>query len=227
VLATRPLLLGHRGARRRAPENTLGAFDLCLAHGCDGFEFDVRRSADARSVLCHDSRLAGFDIAHTRCDLLSSRCQLTLGYSPAALEEVLSRFPQAFLDIELKVPGLEHLTVEAVRASPPQKGYVVSSFLPEVLKALHALDPEIPLGIIADSTRALARWRELPVAYVIPKYTVAGRELIEEAHGAGKHVLVWTVNRAPDMVRWANLGVDGIISDDTELLCRTLGSGRV
>ncbi len=38
----KPLLLGHRGAKSYAPENTIEAFELALQHGCDGFEFDVR-----------------------------------------------------------------------------------------------------------------------------------------------------------------------------------------
>ena len=37
------LLLGHRGARQYATENSFDAFDVALEHGCDGFEFDVRR----------------------------------------------------------------------------------------------------------------------------------------------------------------------------------------
>ncbi len=38
-MATRPLLLGHRGARseKSPPENTFAAFDFALASGCDGF----------------------------------------------------------------------------------------------------------------------------------------------------------------------------------------------
>ena len=49
--------LGHRGARavRQIPENTLASFELCLQHGCDGFEFDVRLSADGQAVICHDA----------------------------------------------------------------------------------------------------------------------------------------------------------------------------
>ncbi len=66
MTAARPLLLGHRGARRAAPENTLEAFDLALAHGCDGFEFDVRMTRDGRCVICHDPRLRGREIAHAR-----------------------------------------------------------------------------------------------------------------------------------------------------------------
>jgi len=58
----RPLLLGHRGARaeKSIPENTLASFDCALAQGCDGFEFDVRLSADGQPVICHDTRVHGF-----------------------------------------------------------------------------------------------------------------------------------------------------------------------
>ncbi|MBZ5549684.1 MAG: glycerophosphodiester phosphodiesterase [Acidobacteriia bacterium] len=64
---TQPLLLGHRGARasRNIPENTLASFELCLQHGCDGFEFDVRRSADGAAVICHDAKYNGMEIAKT------------------------------------------------------------------------------------------------------------------------------------------------------------------
>ena len=60
----RPLLLGHRGARasRFIPENTLESFELCLDHGCDGFEFDVRHFGSA-GVICHDKIFGGGEIA--------------------------------------------------------------------------------------------------------------------------------------------------------------------
>jgi glycerophosphoryl diester phosphodiesterase len=58
---TRPLLLGHRGARgiRSIPENTIASFDRALADGCDGFEFDVRLTADGEAVICHDPVFRG------------------------------------------------------------------------------------------------------------------------------------------------------------------------
>jgi len=37
-------------------------------------------------------------------------------------------------------------------------------------------------------------------------------------------VFAWTVNDAKSMVRLTNWGVDGIISDDTQLLAKTLRS---
>jgi glycerophosphoryl diester phosphodiesterase len=212
---TRPLLLGHRGARasRQIPENTLASFDLCLEHGCDGFEFDVRRSADERAVICHDPVARGMEIAENPAAALAL----------PSLSQILRSFGgRAFLDIELKVGGLEQETVASLRAHPPQKGYVVSSFLPEVLTPLHELDKNIPLGFLCEKREELRRWRELPVAWVIPQFKLADRALIGQVHEAGKKVMVWTVNRAEQMRQFAQWGVDGIISDQTEQLAGSL-----
>lgn len=99
-----PLLLGHRGVRaeKSIPENTLASFDLALAQGCDGFEFDVRLAADGQAVVCHDAKIRRLKIAN------SSGEKLAL----PGLCEVLTRYQYtAFLDIELKVSGLETITV--------------------------------------------------------------------------------------------------------------------
>jgi glycerophosphoryl diester phosphodiesterase len=55
--AARPLVLAHRGSRRRAPENTLEAFALALDEGADGIELDVRGSADGVPIVLHDPTL--------------------------------------------------------------------------------------------------------------------------------------------------------------------------
>jgi glycerophosphoryl diester phosphodiesterase len=212
---TRPLLLGHRGARasRHIPENTLESFELCLQHGCDGFEFDVRRSADGQAVICHDSVIRGMVVAKTPAAVLGL---LTLG-------EVLPSFGgRAFLDIELKIAGLEHEVVRLLRGHPPGKGHVLSSFKPEVLTAIHGFDPTIPLGFICDRRNEIDRWRELPVAWVIPQYELADQTLIEQVRASGKKVMVWTVNREDRMRRFAELGVDAVISDQTELAAQVL-----
>jgi len=160
---TRPLLLGHRGARasRHIPENTLASFELCLQHGCDGFEFDVRLSADGQAVICHDATVGGMEIANT-----ASR---SLAFPLPALEDVLRQFAhRAFLDVELKVAGLEPETLAELRKHPPQKGYVVSSFLPEVLTAIHGLDPAIALGFLCETQDQLRGWRHTPADWLIP-----------------------------------------------------------
>jgi len=210
-----PLLLGHRGARtyRQIPENTLASFELCLQHGCDGLEFDVRRSADAQAVICHDATIGGMEIESTASKSLPL----------PTLEDVLRQFAhRAFLDIELKVAGLEPQTLAELHKHPPQKGYVVSSFLPKVLRAVHDLDPAIPLGFLCDTEDRLRGWREMPAEWVIPQFELADGELVDLVHSAGKRIMVWTVNRAGRMREFEGRGVDAIVSDETELLVRSL-----
>ena len=210
-----PLLLGHRGARasRQLLENTLASFGLCLRHGCDGFEFDVRLSADGVAVICHDPVSSGLEVEKTPANMLAL----------PTLVEVLQQFAlRAFLDIELKVTGLERPTLAAIRKHPPQKGYVVSSFLPEVLEEIRRLDPAIPLGFLCELPDQLKGWRQSPAEWVIPQLKLADQQLIDEVHAAGKKVMVWTVNLPEEMQGMANIGADAVISDDTGLMIETL-----
>jgi len=217
----RPLLFGHRGARRYAPDNTLEAFDLALEHGCDGFEFDVRRTCDARSILAHDPKLHHHTVADSDYADLQSAISTV-----ACLEDVLARYAgRAFLDIELKVPQLEDAVVSALHESKPCD-CVVSSFLSDVLDGLRARDPLVPRGFIFDDPEALMRWSALDVSYVMPHHALVSLELIDDVHAAGRKIFVWTVNTERDMLQFADWGVDGVISDDTKLLYRTLGSRR-
>ncbi|MBZ5630693.1 MAG: glycerophosphodiester phosphodiesterase [Acidobacteriia bacterium] len=209
------LLLGHRGARRYAPENTFAAFELALAHGCDGFEFDVRLTADRHCVICHDPRLAGRDIEKSRYRQLAP--------GTPCLPEVLEKFAaRAFLDIELKVTGQEACVAAMLREHPPQRGYFVSSFLPQAIDRLSAADQSLPLGLICDSRRQLTAWPSLPIQALFLERRLVTPGIVKTLGSAGKKIFVWTVNREREMRRCADLAVDGIISDDTRLLAETL-----
>jgi glycerophosphoryl diester phosphodiesterase len=212
----RPLLLGHRGTRRnKIPENSFASFDQALADGCDGFEFDVRLTADGKAVVCHDPHNEGIEIASAAADDCAGLPKL---------DDVLARYHErAFLDIELKVSGLEQATVRLLGRTRPVRGFVVSSFLPEVLQRTHSEDSTLPLGLICESHAELLRWTHLPIEYVIPRHTLADEMLIQQLKAAGRKILVWTVNSPAKMQRLRDWGVDGIISDDTRLLAQTLG----
>ncbi len=208
------LLLGHRGSRcsPSVPENTLAAFDLALQHGCDGFEFDVRLSGDGVAVVCHDATSRRLSISRTSASRL---------HDLPRLEAVLQRYgTRAFLDIELKVPGIESQLLQLL-ARYPLKAFVVSSFRPRILLELRRLDPSIPVALICESRRQLRRWRELPIDYLIAHQSLASLRLIREIHEAGKKLFVWTVNRSAAMRRFAEWGADGLITDRTDLLAKT------
>ena len=216
-----PLLLGHRGARasRSVPENTLASFDLALRHGCDGFEFDVRLTAASRAVVSHDPKSGRITVSR------ATRRQLV--HLPS-LGDVLHRYAhRAFLDIELKVKGLESIVLDGLREHQPERECVVSSFIPEVIMELKARSPVIQVGIICEKQSQLAQWNKLPVEYVIAHESLVDEDLVRAIHGERRRILTWTVNDKSSMVRLAGWGVDGIISDDTQLLVRTLRPSKV
>ena len=57
LITPKTFIYAHRGACAYAPENTLEAFKLAAEQGADGIELDVRRSADGRLVVIHDSSI--------------------------------------------------------------------------------------------------------------------------------------------------------------------------
>ncbi len=219
----RPLLLGHRGARasRGIPENTLASFDVCLQHGCDGFEFDVRQTASGMPVVCHDATFRGLKLAKASAqDLAHWQAQ---GLLPT-LEQVLQRFSQrCFLDIELKDTGLEAQVIDLLRSFPPAKGCVVTSFHPNVLMRFHELDPLIELGFLFDngSNENLTFCRSLSVQWTLPELGLVNQELVSTLRHTGKRIGVWTVNSSSDMRRASALGAEMLISDDTARLANT------
>ncbi len=211
---TRPLLLGHRGARslRSVPENSIESFERALADGCDGFEFDVRLTADGKAVVCHDPYYKGFEIATSSATKLPALPQL---------EDVISRFhPRAFLDIELKVEGLELVTLELLRPFRTEGRFVVSSFLPAVLHRLRVEDASLPLGFICETREELQSWKGVSCEYVIPHHTLLNRETVDMLQDAGKDIVAWTVNTTREMKKCRDFGVSGIISDKTRLLSK-------
>ena len=50
-------VIGHRGSPKKALENTFHSFDAAEADGADGFELDVRLTADGEPVVFHDADL--------------------------------------------------------------------------------------------------------------------------------------------------------------------------
>ncbi len=197
------------------------AFEYALAHGCDGFEFDVRHTRDERNVLWHDPDWQGSEIAATDYMELADPGGVHL----PLLEEVLEQFGQrAYLDIELKVPGNEASVVAALKACPSQRGFILSSFYPDILARLHELDGGLPLGFLCDRDDAMAVWRQLPVHVFLPRNSRVQPALIDEAHAHGLQIMTWTVNDASRMRELAKWGIDGIISDDPKLLYQTFHS---
>jgi glycerophosphoryl diester phosphodiesterase len=165
-------------------------------------------------LVCHDAKVRGITVSGATGDQLTDLPRL---------EDVLQRYGRrGFLDIELKVRNLESQTLAALRDTPPECGCVVSSFVPDIVMELRGRCATVPVGIICEKPAQLASWRRLPADYVIAHQSLVDQGLVEEMQKACRKILVWTVNEKGKMLHLADWGVDGIISDETELLVRTL-----
>ncbi len=56
-------IIGHRGARREAPENTLGGFQHIKNLGIRGVEFDIRQLQDQELVVIHDDNFCARQVS--------------------------------------------------------------------------------------------------------------------------------------------------------------------
>ncbi|MCU1286872.1 MAG: glycerophosphoryl diester phosphodiesterase [Acidobacteriales bacterium] len=209
-----PLFLGHRGTRVYAPENTFAAFDIALEHGCDGFEFDVRRTCDNVAAICHDAHFHKLKVEE------NTLAELRAVHPLATLEELLREYgARCYLNIELKDAGLEEETVRLLKKYPVSGGVLVSSFLPEVIECMAELSGgmDLSLGYICRNLRLLSKWKKLPISHAIINHKIYSKSLHKELRAAGIATFVWTINDAAEAEKFRDLGVDGIISDDTKL----------
>ncbi len=251
-LVSPALVIGHRGAAGDAPENTLAAFELALAQGADGIEFDVHLSADGVPVVIHDFRLerttsgSGRLRRHTLSELrrLDAGSWFNRRYPSRArpqyadlkvptLAEVLAwvreRNCLAYVEIkQSRIPyrGIEAKVLKEVDAAGARRLSTVISFNLSTLRRLRRLDAEIPLGI--DFTRpllALISARSLRATTVAPHWAFASRRFLARAHRAGIRVLVWDLDQTRWMRRKIADGVDGIMTRYPAKL-REIAGGR-
>ncbi len=236
--APAPLVIGHRGARRLAVENTLESLRIALDLGADGVEFDVQQTADGELVLFHDDdlqRLANRPGAVTELPWSDLR-KMTLGDGQlqtqrvAHLDEVLELFEgrKVHVNAELKVNGHDssgglHLADAFVRRMERVRGgdWLISSFneapLAQVARAqiarpLAALVDEKPPGDFWSLTERIAE-RAWPIASVNPHVSLVNPERLALWRAQAWQVWSWTVNTPREWEYLCDEAVTAIITD--------------
>src|SRR5262249_45378417 len=149
-------IVGHRGAPRRARENTLDSLDWAESLGVDAIEFDLRQTRDGEAVLFHDEdvvlggqRVPARSFTSRAIDRLRPRSESGASRSPR-LEEVLHRYGHDMrYMIEVKTSGSTQLALMARRVASLAGAFgvrarcLVSSFDAEFLRRMRETDPEI------------------------------------------------------------------------------------
>lgn len=239
----KPLLFAHRGFSGQYPENTRAAFRAAVEEtACDGFESDVHISKDGKLVIIHDAELgrtsngSGFVKDFTfeelsRLDLGSWKAPEFAGERIMTFDELLDFCKQTnkLLNLELKnyevfYEGLERKVIDEICAHKMEDTVFVSSFNHISMQEFKVLNGDIKTGLLYDKPLLdIDRYIERSTAdNMHPRYMLLQYqpELVGLYHDRGMDVNTWTVNEEADICDMIKRGVDCIISNHPDVLCR-------
>jgi len=233
-------LLGHRGARHAAPENTFAAFNLALEEGAEGVELDVRLNASGDVIVCHDLTLERLTEGRDRRALreLSTRqcndVRLAQGERLPHLVDVLDWAERhgACLNVEIKADGerrrrLVRAVARLTEARADSENLLVSCFNPIVVQLHGLFAPSVPTAWLVDSP-LLSRMPLLAhagSAAVHPNESLITAETLAAWKRQGFRVHAWTVNDPARARELAELGVDCLITDQPGAIRQALAEG--
>jgi len=213
-------IYAHRGASAELPENTLPAFARAVELGADGIELDVHLSADGVPVVIHDESVnrttnGTGNVAELSLDQLKA-LDAGNGAPIPTLAEVLDLVGgRLHVDIEVKAAAAADAVLAETSARSNLR-FAISSFNHDVLRHVRRAGGAIEVWplVMGASDEALETAAELGSPNLAIYDGMVNQEVIEFVAGKGPGCWVWTVNdpvRAADL---AEMGANGICTDD-------------
>lgn len=232
-LLERPIAFAHRGARDRAPDNTIEAFALALELGATGLESDVWRTADGVVVLDHDGAVrAG------RRRTTIPRCQADeLPEHIPTLRRLLEACGTGFhLSLDLKQPRIGPAVLDVVESVDPDllpRLWLCDPVLDELLP-LRASHPSVRLvhstrlAKLADGPeREAAMLRDTGIDAVNFHYTDWTGGLVALFHRFERVAFGWDLQYEHVLRPAIRMGLDGVYGDHVELLVDMIDAEHV
>lgn len=235
-------IIGHRGARFEAPENTVAGFRYARSLGLNIVEFDVRMTADGVIVVIHDDSVnrttngsgmvADFTLAELQ--MLDARSIHTAWPEPVSiptLDETLdavSDFSTILLEIKTDTPDrLDQIVPKSlarVVAHDLNAQVIVLSFDTYALEISRRVMPGLRRSLIGnwDDSSFLDQAIELGCCQLEAKHNTADRALVDRARGLGFSIGAWQTNTEDDLESVLTLKPIMLSSDNPTLIARLL-----
>jgi glycerophosphoryl diester phosphodiesterase len=213
-------VIGHRGARGLAPENTVASLKKALQHNVDEIEFDLRVTKDGIVVLHHDQDVLDPNGRHRRISKCTYKELLDHKKDLATFSEALDAVNRAVpLYIEVKSGEPTAPIVAIVRSYLKQgwkkEDFRLASFSFKTLKTLHTALPEIELIINEgwSGVRATHRARKLGTKRLSMNARWLWSGFIRATSHGGYQLVAYTVNSPKQARRWERAGLYGVVTD--------------
>jgi glycerophosphoryl diester phosphodiesterase len=237
----RVVLVGHRGARSYAPENTVASFEKAAAMGVHCFECDVHLTRDGEVVVVHDSRIdrvsngSGAVADMTLAELKALNFAVRFpeyGVQPIpTLVEALAAAKRLGIEIVVEIkgepeapPDLVRRTVSQVQQAGMVDKCAIISFDHTCLPLVSELESRLDTGVLFDveTPDPVAVARQYGANSIRPYQALVTAAMAEAAHAAGLCLHCWNSNDAELTRRLVAMGVDSIGSDNPDLVHATL-----
>jgi glycerophosphoryl diester phosphodiesterase len=246
----RPLAFAHRGGAAHAPENSWTAFERAIKLGYAYLETDARATSDGKLMAFHDRNLERVTGAGGPINMKSYREVAALrvsGSEPIPLiEDLLGAWPDARFNIDLKDEAGIPLLPGVLQRTAAWDRVCLTSFSGARLRtarklldhpvcmttspaAIAAVRYSVGAGLTGSSRAQVApthllarRLAQAGASCTQVPARVATRSFIRRAPALGLDVHVWTINDPAAMTRLLDLGADGIMTDDLEVLRQVL-----
>ena len=239
--------VGHRGAPRVFPANTMKSFQAAREAGCTMVECDVRLSRDGALVLAHDPHVP--NAASEKRVVTDHRLaeleafDLGAGEGPATLEQLIdwATATGMHLMVDMKCEGGPETgpvekRIADLLADIPRECKCVSGAGRESRRRFRQADPDLPLllSISRDDTlpdtetflsRIFDAWEELDVDGASWQHPIVTAERVAILHNKGARLFAWTVDDLETMRRLLDCGVDGITSNRSDLFVELPATG--
>jgi glycerophosphoryl diester phosphodiesterase len=213
------LMIGHRGARFEAPENTVPGFRYALGLGLQAMEFDIRMTKDEQLVVIHDATVdrttdgEGEVASLTLAELQALDARATFPDWPepchvptfAEVLDVVGHLPELLVEIKGDAPERLDAIVPKVIAEIRARGIApqvtITSFEPYALDLARRESPEIRRGYIGrwDAPDFLETAVRLDCAQIDANHTTADRGLVAKARSLRMRVVGWPTNSQDDL----------------------------
>ena len=233
---TSPIAFAHRGGTSAAPENTLRAFDDAVTLGYRYVETDVHSTRDGRLVAFHDNdlqRTCGKPWRIEETDWSTLSTARIDGTDPIPLlEDLLTSWPNLRINIDCKSDAAMQPLIDTIRRTHCLDRICVGSFSDKRLRHIRSelgtglctsMGPQEVIRLVLRSTTGIpfspsrhALIAQVPVRQgPIPVVT---HRSIARAHRLGLQIHVWTIDDPLQIGQLLDMGVDGVMSDDTRAL---------
>lgn len=241
-----PKIIGHRGARDYAPENTLVSLHTAADMGVEWVEIDVKLTKDDEAIIFHDEDLVRCATSDEKVaeitlediktkDVGSNFSETFVGEKVPTLEEAMDVIIDRKLGLNLEIkpcPGREIETAEVAldilgRIYEPDDALpLISSFSLVSLETAKDSIPALPRALLIDEHTE--NWQEmanhLDVSAIGFNVDKATNTQIEEYIAYGAPVYAFTVNSPRKAQELLDMGVTSVITDCPDVIMEEIES---